>query len=44
VIWVAQYEHAIDTQRLAAVAKAEKEAAAQKVIDDAAIVARIEEE
>jgi len=42
VILVAQYEHAIDTQRLAAEAKATKEAAAQKAIDDAAIVAGIE--
>ena len=44
VIWVAQYEHAIDTQRLAAEEKAAKEAAAQKAIDDAAIVKRMEEE
>lgn len=42
MIWVAQYEHAIDTQRLAAEEKAAKEAAAQKAIDDAAIVAGIE--
>lgn len=44
VIWVAQYEHAIDTQRLAAEEKAAKEAAAQKAIDDAAIVKRLREE